>query len=281
MPSPWHDAINELFRERPQLAAEILRDCRGLKDFPIGLSAQVSSPQFNDRPSADFFADTVVVTAGPDGDPAFGVVVEAQQAKSLKKREQLPRYAAAFWLQLRRPVEVLVICREQDVADWYMLPMRTSLRGYTFVPFTVGPRTIPAINDPIQMAANPALATLSFVMHGEQSTEVIDAFIEAMTLLPKAIAPKYTELAHRMSTEALQKIVEEIVATETWPLSTPFAKEHFGRGEANAIFLVLEARGIELTPEQRERINGCTDLGQLSEWVTRAATVSDANELFG
>jgi hypothetical protein len=93
MPSPWHDAINELFRERPELAAEILRDCRGLKDLPIGLPAQVSSPQFNDRPSADFFADTVVVTAGPGGDPAL--------------------------LHLHRPVEVLVICREQDVADWY------------------------------------------------------------------------------------------------------------------------------------------------------------------
>jgi hypothetical protein len=78
--------------------------------------------------------------------------------------------------------------------------------------------------------------------------------------------------------------VEEIVATETWPVYSPFAKEHFGRGEAageaNAIFLVLEARGLELTPEQRECINECTDLDQLKEWVTRAATVSDASELF-
>jgi hypothetical protein len=114
--------------------------------------------------------------------------------------------------------------------------------------------------------------------------QVTVAFTEAMTPLPKAIAPKYTELAYRMSSDTLRKILGGIMATETWPVYSPFAKEHFGRGEAvgeaNAIFLVLEARGLELTPKQRERINGCTDLDQLSEWVTRAATVSDASELF-
>jgi hypothetical protein len=78
----------------------------------------------------------------PSTNSSASVVVEAQQAKSLKKREQLPRYAAALWLHLRRPVEVLVLCREQDVADWYLPPICTSLRGYTFIPFAVGPRMI-------------------------------------------------------------------------------------------------------------------------------------------
>jgi hypothetical protein len=130
------------------------------------------------------------------------------------------------------------------------------------------------------MAANPALATLSFVMHSEQNTQVTDAFTEAMTLLPKAIAPKYTELAYRMSSDTLRKILKGIMATETWPVYSPFAKEHYGRGEADAILLVLKARGVTVTDEQRDRIIHSTDLDQLKEWVTRAATVSDASGLF-
>ena len=43
----------------------------------------------------------------------------------------------------------------------------------------------------------------------------------------------------------------------------------------------LDARGIALTDEVRSRIADCTDLDQLTAWIRRAATVSEAHELFG
>ena len=52
-------------------------------------------------------------------------------------------------------------------------------------------------------------------------------------------------------------------------------------GEADAIMLVLQARGLRVTVEQQARITGCTDLDQLSCWVTRAAVVETTTELFG
>jgi hypothetical protein len=80
-----------------------------------------------------------------------------------------------------------------------------------------------------------------------------------------------------------------MMTTTKWLVSSPFAKEHFGRGlaegkaegEANAIMLVLRARGLQVTAEQQDRITGCTDLDQLSQWVARAAVVETTAELFG
>ena len=43
---------------------------------------------------------------------------------------------------------------------------------------------------------------------------------------------------------------------------------------------VLDARGLAVTGEQRERILGCTDLDQLNRWLRRAVAVASADELF-
>lgn len=90
------------------------------------------------------------------------------------------------------------------------------------------------------------------------------------------------------------------MAGTTWPVSTPFAREHFGRGkaegmaegeakgiaegeakgEAKAILLVLAARGISIPDDTRQRITACTDLTQLTTWTERAATATAIDDLF-
>jgi hypothetical protein len=99
----------------------VLQEWAGVAGLPAGLPARVAPPNFNDRPSTDFDADTVVVD-GAAHDPFHGTIVEAQQDKKEAKRDQLARYAAALWLLLRRPVDVLMICPDH-VADWYARPI--------------------------------------------------------------------------------------------------------------------------------------------------------------
>lgn len=55
-----------------------------------------------------------------------------------------------------------------------------------------------------------------------------------------------------------------------------------GRAEARAstVLEVLEARGLAITPAQREQILGTKDLDTLTRWVRRAATVASAHVLF-
>ncbi|MCW2911996.1 MAG: hypothetical protein JWN52_64, partial [Actinomycetia bacterium] len=129
MPSPRHDSLNRLFRDRPELAAEILCDLYGV-DLPEQAGARVEPNDFNTRPSDDFTPDTVI-TVGPPQLPFLGIIVEIQQDKNDRKRAQLARYAAQLWLLLRRPVSVLVICPDQAVAQFFAEPLDTDLPGYT------------------------------------------------------------------------------------------------------------------------------------------------------
>ncbi|MBO0824039.1 MAG: hypothetical protein J2P27_09285 [Actinobacteria bacterium] len=281
MPSSWHDAVVEIIRADPGSALQIAREWAGA-DLPAGLAARLESEGFNDRPSADFAAD-VVVSAGPAGEPSHAVIVEPQQQQTADKLVQWPRYATAAWLMLRCPVHVLVICRMQAVAEFYDRPIPTTLPGWTLRPVVIGPAQIPALTDPDAIAKSPGLAALSVAVHGRRRA-MAEAFAAGIRNLPADQGSNYYEKAHRLSGPQIRAILEEIMTTSEWTVSTPFAKEHFGRGEAkgeaNAIMLVLQARGLPVTAEQEARITGCTDLDQLNRWVASAVVVETTAELF-
>jgi hypothetical protein len=43
---------------------------------------------------------------------------------------------------------------------------------------------------------------------------------------------------------------------------------------------VLDARGLDVTDAQRERVLACSDLDTLARWHRRAVTVASADALF-
>ncbi|MEU8055889.1 hypothetical protein [Microbispora bryophytorum] len=84
--------------------------------------------------------------------------------------------------------------------------------------------------------------------------------------------------------------------TTTWPVYSPFARQHYGKGleagreegrrrgqaegEVRAVLTILEARGISVSDSDRAFIRACMDLDLLDEWVRRAATATSAADLF-
>ncbi|WP_437586976.1 hypothetical protein [Sorangium sp. So ce1000] len=50
-------------------------------------------------------------------------------------------------------------------------------------------------------------------------------------------------------------------------------------GKAHDVLAVLEARGLEVPAEVRERVLASTDLAELDRWIRRAAVIRDASEL--
>lgn len=94
------------------------------------------------------------------------------------------------------------------------------------------------------------------------------------------------------------------MASTSWPVYSPFAREHYGRGleegkvegraegraegqaegkareAAKLVLLFLSARGLDVTDDVRARITGCSDIETLEAWAARAATVQAADELF-
>ncbi|GLW97653.1 hypothetical protein [Microtetraspora sp. NBRC 16547] len=57
-------------------------------------------------------------------------------------------------------------------------------------------------------------------------------------------------------------------------------QEGRAEGEAAAVLAVLDARGLEISPDARDRITRCSDLHQLEAWIRRAVTVTSADDLF-
>jgi len=87
------------------------------------------------------------------------------------------------------------------------------------------------------------------------------------------------------------------MALDNYVYQTEFAKHHFGRGvakgvakgmakgkaegKAESLLTVLDARGLRLSREARERILACADAARLERWLARAATAEHVDDVIG
>ena len=133
------------------------------------------------------------------------------------------------------------------------------------------------------------------MVHGRRR-RVAEAFIESLAFAKPEHAPQYYEYAYGMAAVAVRRILEELMSSATWPVYSPFAREHYGRGkddgraegraggraegEAQSLLRVLAARHIDVPEEVRARILACGDLRQLDVWLDRAATATSVADLF-
>jgi hypothetical protein len=99
----------------------------------------------------------------------------------------------------------------------------------------------------------------------------------------------------RSLNEAMRRALEQELKMQSgkYEYQSDFARTYFGqgktaglaegeaKGEARALFAVLEARGMTLDSSTRDRINSCMDAEQLQRWIVRAATASSLHEVFG
>lgn len=273
MPSQWHDSANELFRENPQLAGQILRDLMGV-DLPPELPLSLAPGDFTDRPSRDLIADTVIV-AGPAEHPARGIIVEIQQNRDKDKRRQWPRYDC--------PVDLLVICPDQATARWYAEPIPTTLDGYTHRPKVLLPAWVPAMTNAGKVAADPLMAVLSVAYHGH-APRVAEAFLAGIASLGAEPGKNYYECGIRMSPAEVRQILEVLVTTTyKRPYSEVLGRaydEGLIEGQRNTVLMVLKARNLAATDSERERVASCTDLDQLQAWAEAALTAATINDVF-
>ncbi|MWA06849.1 hypothetical protein F8568_042205 [Actinomadura sp. LD22] len=297
-----------MIRERPESALEMLRDLKGI-DIPPTPLVRVESNTFNDRPSKDFTPDTVI-SAGPPQQPFHGLIVEVQQEPSEAKRKQLPRYAASLWLMLNCPVTLLCICPDAATAKFFAKPITTELPGYVLEAVVLGPDDVPAISDASEAATHPEVAVLSVLVHREQ--KVAEAFVGGLSLMSDDHATQYYEYAYGMASLPVRRTLEELMTSTNWPVYSPFAREHFGRGKseglaegraegriegraegrtegraegrtegrAEALLLLLEARNLNASGSVIKRILLCKDTEMLEKWIRRAALIEKVEDLF-
>jgi hypothetical protein len=180
MPSQIHEAFIFLFRNRPALAAELLRDALHI-EVPNYSEARIESSELTELQPAEYRADLVVLLY--EGVPVLGIVVEVQVQRDADKGYSWPLYVAGLRARIRCPVCLLVIAADEVVARWAAQAIELG-GGNRFVPLVVGPSGVPEVTDPAAAQADPELAVLSAMAHGqdsdaERAVQIADAAIAA------------------------------------------------------------------------------------------------------
>ena len=307
MPSTLHEVLVLLFRNRPRLAAELIGGSLGAP-VPAFREARVEDASLGSVTPTELQADLVVRL---EGDRPTALVVEVQLGKDPDKTWSWPAYVATLRARLRCETMLVVVCVDEAVATWCARPILLGAPGNVVTPLVVGPRAVPEVTDPEQAMAAPELAVLSVLAHGQSAAaEAIGkAALAAAARLDDARAALYADLTLGMVHEAAKKALEAMMASGNYEYQSEFARKYFGqgraegeargkalglheglalglqegltKGKAEALLAVLAARGLPVSPELRERVLGCTDIGRLEAWLTRAVSAASAAEAVG
>lgn len=135
------------------------------------------------------------------------------------------------------------------------------------------------------------MAVLSALAHGSRPEvkRVLSALTKALPKIDQDLAMLYSDIVFVALPQAARQYLEALMALDTkYELQSEFWRKRLGggraegkaEGEALALLTVLDARGIEVPQEARERIAECTDLDQLEVWIRRAVTADSISDLF-
>ncbi|AUX46759.1 hypothetical protein SOCE26_082680 [Sorangium cellulosum] len=284
MPSVTHEALVELFKNRPTLAAEMLQDALG-QPVPAFTEARVESSDLSEIVPSDRRADAVIVLlVGEQQRPAMAIVVEVQLGPDLDKPYVWPVYVTQTRARHRCPTRLLVVTIDPKMARWCSQPIDTGHPGWLLVPLVLGPQGVPVITDAELAKAAPELAVLSALAHGQgEAGEAIGvAFLAAAAGLDEERRAVYGDLVLSSLNAAARRTLEAMMKAG-YEFQSEFARSYVAKGEikakAQAVLTFLEARGLEVPADVRERVLASTDLAELDLWVRRAAVINDAREL--
>jgi hypothetical protein len=305
MPSLKHEAIVRLFRNRPELASELLRVLR--VPLPAYTETRIESAELTDIEPAEYRADTVVLLGDgkPDSKPVLGIIVEVQLSPHERKRFTWPAYMTLLRARFECPVCVLVFTATERMAQWCRRPIELG-PGNIFTPLVVAPATVPVIGDEAAARRAPELAVLSCIAHGQDpDAEAVarSAYVTLVAvneLLSDDRQLLYHDLVSTALPESARRALEKLMASGNYDFQSDFARKYLARGreegrekgreegreegevagQAKALLAVLESRGLPISKKARTHILACTDIEQLDAWVRRAASVASVEELF-
>jgi hypothetical protein len=234
MPSPQHELILMLFRNRSTLLACSIKPSRRLK-VPSYTNSRIDSTDLTDMQPAEYRADLVVTLVAENGSPAMSVIVEAQLARDDRKRFVWPAYAANLRARLKCPVCVLVVTLNESVARWAAQPIE--LGGASrFVSLVLGPRQIAQVTDIEEACAMPELAVLSVMAHGQKASvkkavRIARAALLACADLEDDQAELYADVVYAsLSDEARQEVLA--MKTRKYEFQSDFARRYVALGRA-------------------------------------------------
>ena len=285
MPSQLHEALLLLFRNRPLLAAELLRDALHV-ELPRFHEARIESADLTDLQPAEYRADLVVLLY--EGEPVLGIVVEVQLGPDEGKRFTWPVYATGLRARIRCPVCLLVVAAEEGVARWAARPIELG-GGNRFVPLVLGPSGVPEVVDEEAARAGPELAVLSAMAHGrdadaEKALRIATAAVAVSVGLDPERASMYLDLVLASLSEAARKALQSMDPAK-YEYQSEFARRYFAEGRAEGraerqvelVLRLLASRFGPLPDEAVERVRHASseEIDSFAERVLAAASLDE------
>jgi hypothetical protein len=282
VPSMDHEALVDLFRNRPAMAAEVLREVFG-RPLPAFKEARIESTALPEIIPADRRADLVVVLLDEERRPLVAIVVEVQLHRDKDKPFVWPVYITQTRAQHRCPTWLLVVTIEPEMVRWCSRTIEVG--QFDMTPWVLGPEGVPVVTDADLAREAPELVVLSAMAHGqgEAAEAIAVAYYAAAAGLDEDRRAFYTDQVLSSLHEAARRKLEEMMRSG-YEFKSEFARTYVAKGavetKARDVLAVLETRGLDVPADLRERVLASTDLAELDQWLRRAVVVSDARDLF-
>jgi uncharacterized protein DUF4351 len=278
MPSYLHESHVMLFRNKPTLAAELIRGALHV-EVPAHDQVRVVSADLTELQPAEYRADMVIELRHGDV-PVLGIVMEVQLSVDERKKFVWPAYVANLRARLECPVCLLVVTADDAVARW--AARRTQMDALNhFTPYVLAPSGVPEITNASEACANPELAVLSAVAHG-QDDDIERAALIAMAAHAASIALDaersrlYCDLIMTSLSEAARQALITMDA-RTYEYQSEFARRYVAEGRAGLVARQLTLRFGALSSEVQARIQraSITELDAMGERLLTAQTISE------
>lgn len=282
MPSQLHEVLLQLFRNRPALAPELLRDALH-QELPSYTEVRIDSADLSEIQPAEYRADLVVLLL--DGVPVFGIIVEVQLSPDDRKQYVWPAYVAGLRARLQCPVSLLVITADDACARWAARPIQMG-GGSLLMPWVIGPAGVPEITEEGAAKADPELAVLSAMAHGrdadvDKSVRIALAAELASVDLDDDRSKLYRDLILYSLSEAARRAFQTMKSFN-YEYQSDFVKgfiEHGeARGRAAMVLRLLTLRFGPLGEDIKARISSSqiASLDAIGERLLTARTLQEA-----
>ena len=291
MASMQHEGLLLLFRNRPTLAPELLRDALGIP-LPAYSEVRVESAELTEVVPTEYRADLVVLLL--EGQPIFAIIVEVQLSRDSGKAMTWPLYLASLRARVGCPTALLVVSPDAAVARWCARPIELGHPGFVLRPLVAGPDAIPIVTDERAAKQDPELTVLSAMAHGQREVgeAIAQAVLSAVEGLESERVRLYVDLALSSLNEVARAALEALMRSGNYEYQSEFARKYVAQGREEgrqegemqallqSLLEVLDARGFEVDAHSRQRLLACTESAQLKSWLRRAVTVPSVQALF-
>ena len=179
------------------------------------------------------------IQAPPEGGTCISqppcIIVEVQLSPDAEKLFSWPYYAISLRARFRCQVSLFVFCIDEPTARWAARPIELG-GGNRYTPLVLGSAAVPVITDPEVARADPELAVLSAMAHGndpntEQAIHIALAATAASVGLDVEHAARYFDLIVAGLGDAARKAFQEMMNTK-FEYQSDFARQYFGQGKA-------------------------------------------------